>query len=53
MNHLKKGLISTLLAGALLAGCGAKDEVVKLKEVDLNALTTQEIEEKAKEEAKI
>ncbi|SEL07898.1 putative spermidine/putrescine transport system substrate-binding protein [Carnobacterium iners] len=53
MNHLKKGLVSTLLAGVLLAGCGAKGEAVQPTQVDLNALTTQEIETKAKEEGKI
>ena len=53
MNHLKKGLVSTLLAGALLAGCGAKGEAVKPTTVDLNALTMEEIEIKAKEEGEI
>lgn len=53
MNHFKKGLVSTLLAGALLAGCGAKGEAVKPTIVDLNALTMEEIETKAKEEGEI
>lgn len=53
MKHLKKGLVSTILAGALLAGCGTKGEATETSVVDLNALTTEEIETKAKEEGKL
>lgn len=53
MKYLKKGLVSIILAGALLAGCGTKGEATETAAVDLNALTTEEIETKAKEEGKL
>lgn len=53
MNQFKKGLVSTLLIGALLAGCGTEGEATEKKAVDLNALTMEEIQEKATEEGKV
>lgn len=53
MSQFKKGLVSTLLAGVLLAGCGAEGEATDTKTVDLNGLTTEEIQTKAIEEGEI
>lgn len=53
MSQFKKGLVSTLLAGVLLAGCGAEGEATDTKAVDLNGLTIEEIQTKATEEGEI
>lgn len=53
MSQFKKGLVSTLLAGVLLAGCGAEGEATDAKTVDLNGLTIEEIQTKATEEGEI
>ncbi|WP_413522021.1 ABC transporter substrate-binding protein [Brochothrix thermosphacta] len=55
MGKLKKGLVVSLVATTLLAGCGASadDKKETSQSIDLNSLSLSDIEKKAKAEGKV